>query len=252
MKKLFFILLSVILSLVLLFNTIISLAKANTVIIVNGNEYDISLYNHTDYTWVYYVAELNEAKDLSHFVLGFCEGIIVSTDPPNDDIGVDPTTQLYGVKWNTPGDFTSGYFTVTVDNLYAESLIPVAVKTGTMTGTINIIGPSCEVLEESTVTPTNTNTNTPTNTVTVEPVYTATNADTSIPTNTEVAEIPIENTPIPTSTMTNTPLPDVIMIEVTATPTNTIIVDGPTDLEETPEPVNIRFIKKVYLPITKQ
>jgi hypothetical protein len=260
MKKLLWFIVSIILSLVLLFNVINALADTNDIIVLDGNEYDISLVNHAGYNWIYHVEELNGAKNLSHFVLGFCEGIIVSTDPPYDAVNaIDHTTQLFGVKWNTPSEFISGTFTVTVDNLYAETLIPIAAKTGTFTGTINIIGPNCEFLEEPIVTPTNTEVVTPTNTltptvviedtptptvtITIFPFPTMTNTVTiDIEPTMTLVEIPTENTPIPT---------EEIIVPIENSPTATIEIEAPTDIDETPEPLNINN-KKMYLPITKQ
>jgi hypothetical protein len=113
-------------------------------------------------TWTYTVtvSDADGVQALSHWVLGLdlCADVeVVSADPDNVEIGVDPTTGVDGIKWDDlslqPGQ--SDTYSVTIDaELGLEVFIghvDVGVKGGQTieTGTIN--GPDC-TLEPPTLT----------------------------------------------------------------------------------------------------
>lgn len=120
-------------------------------------------------TWNYQVTEEEDSRDLSHWVLGlfecFVEENIIETTPEYSDFGIDPTTEAYGIKWDSsdvPGfqddSIDSVHFSITFDQVYeeAEEGIQVAVKTGgnshsgedVKTAAGYITGPSCNVKNE--------------------------------------------------------------------------------------------------------
>jgi hypothetical protein len=115
----------------------------------------ITCVSHNGHFWTYRVEELPGSKhDLSHWTLGIvtCLDNVVSVSPDDpevlDDveIGRDGSTGFTGIKWNVE-DFTSGEFTVELDDDYPASLMPIEVlakaSKGDSTGTIT--GPDCSV-----------------------------------------------------------------------------------------------------------
>jgi hypothetical protein len=85
-------------------------------------------------TWTFFVEELGSGKgfkDLSHWVVGLPEcAEFVSADPEGYEVGTDPRTGVYGVKWEVDDSFTDGYFSVTVVDTCNAELVTVATKAG--------------------------------------------------------------------------------------------------------------------------
>jgi hypothetical protein len=127
-----------------------------TVVGAKGTSYfRITCVSHNGHFWTYRVEELADSKhDLSHWVLGIvtCLDNIVDYDPddPDDDddveIGADGSTGFEGIKWNVE-NFTSGEFTIELDDDYPASLMPIEVlaKASTGNSTGNITGPDCAI-----------------------------------------------------------------------------------------------------------
>ncbi|MCA9519954.1 MAG: hypothetical protein KC609_03235, partial [Myxococcales bacterium] len=91
----------------------------------------------------------SKVKALSHFVVGLpsCESKleVLATAPSEAvEIGTDPTTGVYGVKWDLslePGQ--SRDYSLTIAGNHAVSEAKVAVKAGKPTATISLSGISC-------------------------------------------------------------------------------------------------------------
>ena len=99
-------------------------------------------------TWSYQVDELGSGKgfkDLSHWVLGLEDCVeVVSATPASYEVGQDPTTGVYGIKWETGDSFKSGVFSFTLQGVQSETWVTVATKAGRGSDTAWIIGPSCD------------------------------------------------------------------------------------------------------------
>ena len=139
-------------------------AQATTTITTaGGDQYQIDFLGTTDagLTWNYKVTELS-GKDLSHWTLGLCVDLqeVVDWSPKEGDnnggigqveLGLDPTTGVTGIKWNTGGDYDGDgdeggdmfEFSFTLANVYPVQPTPVAAKTQTE-GTSTIDGPGCD------------------------------------------------------------------------------------------------------------
>jgi hypothetical protein len=113
----------------------------------------ITCLSHNGRFWTYRVAMLPGSKhDLSHWNLGIvtCLNHVVGFNPddPNDsddvEVGRDGSTGFIGIKWNVD-NFTSGNFTVELDNNYQASLLPIEVlaKASRGNATGYIAGPDC-------------------------------------------------------------------------------------------------------------
>ena len=108
-----------------------TLVSASAVTI--DTNYDVTLVSNIGNSWTYSLTWNGADNAISHWVLAFCGGLdkIVSTDPTGT-YGKDPTTLLYGIKWEI-GSITAGvplFFTVTLDADYPEGLVPVSIKAG--------------------------------------------------------------------------------------------------------------------------
>ncbi len=115
----------------------------------NFSTYEIGFISHSGNQWTYGVCE-KSGKNLSHWTLSMPSCVTSSSehhissytpsaggDIDSVDIGPDPSinnqdpnANLLGIKWNTAGGFTSGVFTITLDNNYAEGSVDVAAKAG--------------------------------------------------------------------------------------------------------------------------
>lgn len=102
-------------------------------------------------TWSYTVTGVGASKDLSHWILALCDELdeqdVVDTVPSSDvEIGTDPTTQVYGIKWDKEIDKNGGTktFEFTLNGQYASELVEVAFKAGTQVYYCSITGPGCE------------------------------------------------------------------------------------------------------------
>ncbi|WP_376791263.1 hypothetical protein [Thermoflexus sp.] len=159
-------------------------------------------------TWSYEVKPVSASKDLSHWVLALCTNHqVLSSDPPGS-VGQDPTTGLWGIKWEQPLRTTDEprLYTFVLSGWFAIGTTQVAVKAGRDPVFGQIDGPSCE---PPTPTPTPTQPvptstpggPTPTPTPQVEP---------PVPTPTQPAPTPtpIVYPPVPVSTPAVNPPPN--------------------------------------------
>lgn len=107
--------------------------------------YSISYEGRTDNTWTYRVDEV-DGHDLSHWLLSIdtCLDQIVSYEPSGAEIGTDSSTGVPGIKWNVGSDFTSGYFSFTLNDTYPAGLVEAVAKGGNGFGTVSILGPICD------------------------------------------------------------------------------------------------------------
>jgi len=95
-----------------------------------GRQYDLAT-NTT--TFSYSMAVTCTEKDLSHWVLAFA-GDGVPTVTPSDPVkfGLDPTTGVYGVKWDGgQAKCTTATYTVTIHGNVCEEMTQYSVKGGT-------------------------------------------------------------------------------------------------------------------------
>jgi hypothetical protein len=108
-------------------------------------KFQITLLSHVGPTWTYEVKRLT-GHALSHWVLGIgnCKGHVVDTDPDYSDFNTDPTTNLYGIKWNTNNPSDTMTFVITLDGNYQEGQVQVAAKASNKFGIGTITGPDCD------------------------------------------------------------------------------------------------------------
>jgi hypothetical protein len=96
-------------------------------------------------TWTYRVTETGKGRDLSHWVLGLGDcHTVVSADPQQYEVGQDPRTGVYGIKWDVSEAFESGYFSFTVDGVYETGPVNFATKAGRSIHQGWVDGPTCE------------------------------------------------------------------------------------------------------------
>jgi hypothetical protein len=109
-----------------------------------GRDYDAA----ADQTAFAYLVTVSGDPALSHFALGLpiCDELdVVGASPEGAQLGLDPTTGVYGLKWDLglqPGD--ERIYIVVVDGEVAEGVIVVAVKAGTFVALGSRLGPSCD------------------------------------------------------------------------------------------------------------
>jgi len=114
-----------------------------------GKVYD-SVTNQT--TFSYMVVGASAPHDLSHFDIGIpsCTPplLIASTSPTQAiSFGVDPTTGVDGIKWDTSLSTTdSRTYSIGFIGNVAEGSVQVAVKASNEFEIANLPGPSCEVV----------------------------------------------------------------------------------------------------------
>lgn len=114
-------------------------------VVYDGRTYDPVL-NQTTFS---YTVTVYDDPALSHFTVGFplCDNISVVTYEPLDavSIGLDPTTGVYGIKWD--GGLDTGLtetYSVTLQGNIAEGTIEVAVKAGQFAALGERPGPACD------------------------------------------------------------------------------------------------------------
>lgn len=246
------------------------LAQSNTIVILGDSSYRIELVFTDGKVWTYKITELY-GRDLSHFTIGIpsCVESIVSTDPEATAIDLDPTTNITGAKWDLTNEFSTGLFTIILDDYYEQQIVDVAFKAGNDFAIGITYGPNCSNLIPTT-TPTNTSTPTATathtetvtatptqtNTPTVTPIATVTTTPTSTPTSTPTVASTASVTPTPTNTETvtavetptSTPTATLIATSVsTPTATPTVTEEAPTNEEEGVEPKK----SMMFLPLVR-
>jgi choice-of-anchor A domain-containing protein len=139
-------------------------SAAATVITLPDNKnstFTVELISQVNTTWTYRVAEVS-GRDLSHWNLGIqnCLGKIASYSPTSGyQSGTDGSTGFVGVKWNTGAGFSSGNFSITLDNSYPTTTVQALVKAGSKYNTGSVVGPDCAATTTSTPTRTPTPTN---------------------------------------------------------------------------------------------
>ena len=113
------------------------------------NEYRITFEGVTinqegESTWQYFVEELPDSKDLSFWILELpeCAPVLSASPSPWEAVFPDPSTHLYGIRWDTTERFQSGHFSVTVKGQWGVGTTRVAAKgRGYAYGEIS--GPDC-------------------------------------------------------------------------------------------------------------
>lgn len=190
---------------------ILSPVMAGTSVVLDG--YQITFlgvtYNSDQTsTWRYEVRPASATQDLSHWVLALCTTHQVLSSDPQGSIGKDPTTGLWGIKWEQPLRTTDGPrpYTFVLNGWFEVGTTQVAVKAGRDPELGTIDGPSCTSPTPS-----------PTPTPVIEP---------PTPTPTPVPTEPPTPTPAPTEPPAPTPTPG---IEPPApTPTPVVYPPAPT------------------------
>ena len=198
--------------------------------------------------FTYKACELVSSPDLSHWVLGLCPTLSVCdfSGGSSQAVGCDPTTALFGMKWNTEGGVVdcspmSGtcptpdgdVFTVTFAGNVPVSTSPSGVVVNTKAGNLwlgdaCVTGPVC-------TTGTTTTTTAPT-TTTTSSTATTTTATTSTSTSTTTTSTTTSSTSTtdPGATTTTTPttlgLPETTTTtEQTTTTTTELITTSTTE-----------------------
>ncbi|NUM71160.1 MAG: choice-of-anchor A family protein [Ignavibacteriaceae bacterium] len=105
------------------------------------------MYNNINNTttFTYQVTGDGSGKDLSHWVLGICSSHVNPTGTPNpNSLGTDPTTGLYGFKWDVAVNINqSKTFTITLPGNWGVEPLTVAVKAGLIIDFGTVDGPAC-------------------------------------------------------------------------------------------------------------
>lgn len=118
-------------------------------VVYGGKTYNAA-DNQTTFTYTVSVAA---DPALSHFTAGFplCDELSVVTYGPEDArVGLDPTTGVYGIKWDIgldPGAARTYSFTL-LGNI-GEGKVDVAVKAGLFAAIGERSGPSCQSIAQS-------------------------------------------------------------------------------------------------------
>jgi hypothetical protein len=108
-------------------------------------------------TWSYSIVWNGTPPALSHLTIGFCAtsgATVVSSSPPHSSVGTDPTTGVFGIKWegNSVNGIVAGVsydFSFTLNQAFAVASVPWAPKAGTNNATGLIYGPSCDIVNPS-------------------------------------------------------------------------------------------------------
>jgi hypothetical protein len=83
-------------------------------------------------TWYFWVSEPDgKCKDLSNWAVVLPDGAkVVDASPSPYEVGTNPHTGEYSIKWDVTDSFTSGEFSVTLDGNYFTDSVSYATKAG--------------------------------------------------------------------------------------------------------------------------
>ena len=177
-----------------------------------GRDYDGGL---DQTTFTYHICRLQQAPDLSHWVLGLCDDLqldfVTSSQDGDGESGLvdpDPFTCLAGYKFDTSGgvpecdmtceeclgdapcsgDPNFGEYTITFDGDVPTDIVPAGITVSTKAGQLAddecVEGPACALVVTTTTTLATTTTTVPTTTSTVVVTTTVTVTTTSSTTST--------------------------------------------------------------------
>ncbi len=109
---------------------------------LNGLTYD---YGNNNTTFTYVVRGDGNGKDLSHWVIALCNNHSGPSGSPNpNSVGVDPTLNFYGFKWDVSVKISqTKTFTLTLPGLWDTAGVKVGVKAGQNLSYSTIAGPAC-------------------------------------------------------------------------------------------------------------
>lgn len=109
---------------------------------LNGVTWDVT-NNRTTFT--YLVVGDGSGKDLSHWVIALCNNHTGVTGSPSPTaIGTDPTTQLYGFKWDCGQKIgQSKVYTLVVPGIWDTAQVQIAAKAGQNIDYGTVTGPAC-------------------------------------------------------------------------------------------------------------
>ena len=102
-------------------------------------------------TFCYLVSGPGVTPGLSHFIVKLpCETIVVvAYSPPGAEIGRDPKSGVYGIKWeNGLGPNGTQTYCLTIAGNHGETIVDVVIKAGRNQAIGQITGPSCIPQEE--------------------------------------------------------------------------------------------------------
>jgi hypothetical protein len=112
-----------------------------------NSAYEITFVGRQGRTWSYEVREA-AGRDLSHWSLGIanCLGEITSFSPSSGyAAGTDGSTGFVGTKWDVPGSFRQGVFSITLGGDFAKGTVKALAKAGSLHAMLDIAGPDCSV-----------------------------------------------------------------------------------------------------------
>ena len=113
-----------------------------TVTLENG--FTISLVSVSSTTWTYSVEALDDAQNLSNWVLELpvCVSVVSASPDDFELVDPDPNADFSGIKWNVEEGFAAGEFIIELDAEYAIGLVQVAAKSADI-ALADIAGPAC-------------------------------------------------------------------------------------------------------------
>lgn len=109
---------------------------------LNGLNYD---YTNNRTTFTYVVRGDGNGKDLSHWVVALCNNHSGPSGTPSPtSVGVDPTLNFYGFKWDVSVKISqSKTFTLTIPGIWDTIGVQVGVKAGQNLSYGTVAGPAC-------------------------------------------------------------------------------------------------------------
>lgn len=108
---------------------------------------DVSYNPDGTSSWTYNVRELPTGKDLSHWNLSLSEShVVMPNSTAGYEVGIDPSTGFYGIKWEVTQSFSEGEFTIVLSQHLAGTEggngVGVLAKGGNTPDTDEIFGPT--------------------------------------------------------------------------------------------------------------